>query len=118
MTQTAFCWASDHPAGCRVPDSRAPSRCSPSGHQPGLRVQRCTHAGIEEEKKVKKGQGEEIKEQKMWMITFDLQQQNVKTFVHMNATVMEIHRYNSQTLPLDGSKMLYGQKRVEAESVK
>ena len=54
----------------------------------------------------------------MWMITFALQQQNVKTFVHMNATVMEIHRYNSQTLPLDGSKMLYGQKRVEAESVK
>lgn len=38
------CWASGHRAGYRVPDSTAPSRCSPSGRQPGQRGQRYTHA--------------------------------------------------------------------------
>lgn len=37
-------WASDHQAGCRVPDSKAPSRCYPSGHRPDPRGQKYTHA--------------------------------------------------------------------------
>lgn len=55
--QPACGWASGRPAGCHAPDSRAPSRCSPSGHQPGLRGQRCIHARREEEERMNEGRG-------------------------------------------------------------
>lgn len=48
-------WASGRLAGCRAPDSRAPSRCSPSEHQPGLHGRRCTHAEREKEERLRSG---------------------------------------------------------------